>query len=89
MFGNVIITCLLCRTLSGYLGVIARRRLSVEKPVGTEVRQKPGPLQTIFELPPDEVYSFFLTSEKKFLSCRHAWLGKELEIVHLVIGNCV
>lgn len=29
--------------------------MSLENPVGTEVRQKPGPLQTIFELPPDEV----------------------------------
>lgn len=53
--------------MSGYLGVIARRRLSLETPVGTEVRQKPGPLQLIFELPPDEVnlgYVFHLSKKK-------------------------
>ncbi|KAG0611574.1 hypothetical protein M758_7G150700 [Ceratodon purpureus] len=56
-------------TLSGYLGVIARRRLTIEKPVGTEVRQKPGPLQTIFELPPDEVveHSYSCALERSFL----------------------
>jgi hypothetical protein len=85
-----VIACRICRTLSGYLGVIARRRLSIEKPVGTEVRQKPGPLQTIFELPPDEVYSIaFFSFVKKFLFCRHSWCGKKLEILHLIIGSCV
>jgi len=45
---------LLFRSLNGYLGVVARRRLSQDqsKLVGTEVHQKPGPLQTIiFNLP--------------------------------------
>ena len=67
--GHVVLACCLCRALSGYLGVIARRRLSMEKPVGTEVRQKPGPLQTIFELPPDEVYyvAFFYLRRTFFL----------------------
>jgi len=54
------------RSLNGYLGVVARRRLSQDqsKPVGTEVHQKPGPLQTIFNLPLDEVKKFnlFLSS---------------------------
>ncbi len=54
------------RSLNGYLGVVARRRLSQDqsKPVGTEVHQKPGPLQTIFNLPLHEVKKFnlFLSS---------------------------
>ncbi|XP_073395315.1 BAG-associated GRAM protein 1 isoform X1 [Physcomitrium patens] len=55
--------------LSGHLGVVARRRLSLDKPVGTEVRQKPGPLQLIFELPPDEVieHSYSCALERSFL----------------------
>ena len=44
-----------CRNLNGFAGAIARRRLSIDKPVATEVRTKPGSLQTIFNLPPDEV----------------------------------
>jgi hypothetical protein len=35
----------------------ARRRISSDKQVPTVVHQKPGPLQTIFLLPPDEVDS--------------------------------
>ncbi|KAG0558823.1 hypothetical protein KC19_10G057900 [Ceratodon purpureus] len=56
-------------TLSGHLGVIARRRLSHEVPICTEVRQKPGPLQIIFELPPDEVveHSYSCALERSFL----------------------
>ncbi len=52
----------LCRSLNGYLGVVARRRLSQEqsKLVGTEVHQKPGPLQTIFNLPLNEVKQLIL-----------------------------
>ena len=45
-----------CRNLNGFAGAIARRRLSIDKPVATEVRTKPGALQTIFNLPPDEVH---------------------------------
>jgi hypothetical protein len=45
-----------CRNLNGFAGAIARRRLSIDKPVATEVRTKPGALQTIFKLPPDEVH---------------------------------
>lgn len=57
------------RTLNGYPGLITHRRLLLENPVGTEVRQKPGPLQTIFELPPDEVvlHSFSCALERSFL----------------------
>ncbi|KAJ7568211.1 hypothetical protein O6H91_01G023400 [Diphasiastrum complanatum] len=56
-------------SLNGMAGAIARRRLSVDKPVGTEVRQKPGPLQTYFELPPDEVVEqkFSCALERSFL----------------------
>ena len=43
------------RALNGYAGADARRRLSLDQQVPTLVHQKPGPLQTIFELPPDEV----------------------------------
>lgn len=46
------------RNLNGFAGTMARRRYSSERPSGTEVRQKPGPLQTIFGLPPDEVLSY-------------------------------
>jgi hypothetical protein len=49
-------------SLNGYLGVVARRRLSQDqsKLVGTEVHQKPGPLQTIFNLPLNEVKQLIL-----------------------------
>lgn len=43
------------RALNGYPGADARRRLSLDKQGPTLVHQKPGPLQTIFDLPPDEV----------------------------------
>ena len=43
------------RVLNGYAGANVVRRMSQEKPEPTEVHQKPGPLQTIFDLPPDEV----------------------------------
>ncbi|CAK9874458.1 unnamed protein product [Sphagnum jensenii] len=58
-------------SLNGYLGVVARRRLSQDqsKPVGTEVHQKPGPLQTIFNLPLHEVveHSYSCALERSFL----------------------
>lgn len=41
-------------TINGYAGANARRRISLDKPELTVVHQKPGPLQTIFELLPDE-----------------------------------
>lgn len=43
------------RTSNGYAGANARRRISAEKQGPTVVHQKPGPLQTIFDLPADEV----------------------------------
>jgi hypothetical protein len=57
------------RSLNGHPGLITHRRLLLDNPVGTEVRQKPGPLQTIFELPPDEVvlHSFSCALERSFL----------------------
>ncbi|XP_074572756.1 BAG-associated GRAM protein 1 [Curcuma longa] len=56
------------RALNGYPGVDARRRLSLDQGP-TLVHQKPGPLQTIFELPPDEVvdHSYSCALERSFL----------------------
>ncbi|CAL5063369.1 unnamed protein product [Urochloa decumbens] len=47
----------------------ARRRISLDKQGPTVVHQKPGPLQTIFELPPDEVvdHSYSCALERSFL----------------------
>ncbi|KAM4105808.1 hypothetical protein ACB094_04G021000 [Castanea mollissima] len=47
--------------VNGYAGANARRRISLDKQGPTVVHQKPGPLQTIFELPPSEV-SFINTA---------------------------
>ena len=41
--------------MNGYAGANARRRISLDKQGPTVVHQKPGPLQTIFDLPPSEV----------------------------------
>ncbi|KAK6930474.1 GRAM domain, partial [Dillenia turbinata] len=41
--------------LNGHAGADAQRRVSVDKQGPTVVHQKPGPLQTIFNLLPDEV----------------------------------
>ncbi|CAK9324847.1 unnamed protein product [Citrullus colocynthis] len=56
-------------TVNGYAGATARRRISLDKPELTVVHQKPGPLQTIFELLPDEVvdHSFSCALERSFL----------------------
>ncbi|KAL2651574.1 hypothetical protein R1flu_019702 [Riccia fluitans] len=56
-------------SLSGFQSTMARRRYTSEKQIGTEVRQKPGPLQTIFDLPPDEVvlHSYSCALERSFL----------------------
>ncbi|KAM4113727.1 hypothetical protein ACJW30_04G018300 [Castanea mollissima] len=47
--------------VNGYAGANARRRISLDKQGPTVVHQKPGPLQTIFDLPPSEV-SFINTA---------------------------
>lgn len=54
-------------SLNGFDGAIARRRLS--KLVATEVQTKPGPMQTLFGLPPDEAFeqSFSCAMERSFL----------------------
>lgn len=44
------------RALNGFAGADARRRMSSEQGP-TVVHQKPGPLQTIFDLLPDEASS--------------------------------
>ncbi|XP_019160178.1 PREDICTED: BAG-associated GRAM protein 1-like isoform X4 [Ipomoea nil] len=57
------------RRLNGIAGASARRRVTLEKQGPTVVHQKPGPLQTIFELPADEVadHSFSCALERSFL----------------------
>ncbi|XP_038984150.1 BAG-associated GRAM protein 1-like isoform X2 [Phoenix dactylifera] len=54
---------------SSFAGADARRRISLNKQGPTEVYQKPGPLQTIFDLPPDEVsdHSYSCALERSFL----------------------
>lgn len=44
--------------MNGYAGANARRRISLDGQGPTVVHQKPGPLQTIFNLLPDEVCLF-------------------------------
>ncbi|KAM4105809.1 hypothetical protein ACB094_04G021000 [Castanea mollissima] len=55
--------------VNGYAGANARRRISLDKQGPTVVHQKPGPLQTIFELPPSEVvqHSYSCALERSFL----------------------
>ncbi|KAK9141193.1 hypothetical protein Scep_010874 [Stephania cephalantha] len=57
------------RMLNGYGGANARRRISVDSQGPTLVHQKPGPLQTIFDLHPDEVvdHSYSCALERSFL----------------------
>ncbi|WOL15604.1 BAG-associated GRAM protein 1 [Canna indica] len=57
------------RALNGYAGADARRRSSLDKQGPTLVHQKPGPLQTIFDLPPDEAvqHSYSCALERSFL----------------------
>ncbi|GKV29253.1 hypothetical protein SLEP1_g38192 [Rubroshorea leprosula] len=57
------------RAIEGYAGAHARRRISVDKQGPTVVHQKPGPLQTIFDLPADEVveHSYSCALERSFL----------------------
>lgn len=43
------------RAMNGYAGANPRRRVPSDKQGPTVVHQKPGPLQTIFNLLPDEV----------------------------------
>ncbi|XP_015077619.1 BAG-associated GRAM protein 1 isoform X1 [Solanum pennellii] len=55
------------RGLNGYAN--ARRRITLDKQGPTVVHQKPGPLQTIFDLPADEVvkHSYSCALERSFL----------------------
>ncbi|KAG2644610.1 BAG-associated GRAM protein 1-like [Panicum virgatum] len=57
------------RALNNSAEAGARRRISLDKQGPTIVHQKPGPLQTIFELPPDEVvdHSYSCALERSFL----------------------
>lgn len=57
------------RVLNGYSGANPRRRMSSDKQGPTLVHQKPGPLQTIFNLHPDEVveHSYSCALERSFL----------------------
>ncbi|XP_027345796.1 BAG-associated GRAM protein 1 isoform X2 [Abrus precatorius] len=55
--------------INGYGGANPRRRMPLEKQGPTVVHQKPGPLQTIFSLHPDEVvdHSYSCALERSFL----------------------
>ncbi|KAJ6693503.1 hypothetical protein OIU85_004288 [Salix viminalis] len=57
------------RAVNGYAGANPRRRISLDKQGPTVVHQKPGPLQTIFNLFPDEVveHSYSCALERSFL----------------------
>lgn len=57
------------RGRSGYAGANARRRLSLDEQGPIVVHQKPGPLQTIFGLLPDEIveHSYSCALERSFL----------------------
>nr|XP_043609764.1 BAG-associated GRAM protein 1 isoform X2 [Erigeron canadensis] len=57
------------RDLKGYAGANPRRRISVNKQGPIVVHQKPGPLQTIFDLLPDEIveHSYSCAMERSFL----------------------
>ena len=55
------------RALNGFAGVNARRRISSDKQGPTIVHQKPGPLQTIFDLLPDEASFFFNSRTERSL----------------------
>ncbi|KAB2092172.1 hypothetical protein ES319_A02G011100v1 [Gossypium barbadense] len=57
------------RGMNGYAGANTRRRISSDKQGPTVVHQKPGPLQTIFKLLPDEVveHSYSCALERSFL----------------------
>ncbi|XP_024044331.1 BAG-associated GRAM protein 1 isoform X5 [Citrus clementina] len=57
------------RVMNGYAGANARRRASLDKQGPTVVHQKPGPLQTIFNLLPDELVelSYSCAIETSFL----------------------
>ncbi|XP_026443792.1 BAG-associated GRAM protein 1-like isoform X1 [Papaver somniferum] len=69
--GQVCLHIKTCRSSrgSGYGGVNTRRRVSLDKQGPTVVHQKPGPLQTIFKLLPDEVVenSYSCALERSFL----------------------
>ncbi|KAF2321932.1 hypothetical protein GH714_004648 [Hevea brasiliensis] len=62
---NFLLMSFLSRVMNGY----ARRRISSDKPGPTMVHQKPGPLQTIFNLPADEIveHSYSCALERSFL----------------------
>ncbi|KAF5452559.1 hypothetical protein F2P56_027539 [Juglans regia] len=57
------------RAMNGFVGAPTRRRISLDKQGPTVVYQKPGPLQTIFNLPADEVvdHSYSCALERSFL----------------------
>ncbi|RZC64197.1 hypothetical protein C5167_025945 [Papaver somniferum] len=71
--GQVCLHIKTCRSSrgSGYGGVNTRRRVSLDKQGPTVVHQKPGPLQTIFKLLPDEASvvenSYSCALERSFL----------------------
>ena len=55
------------RGINGYSGANARRRITSDKQGPTVVHQKPGPLQTIFNLLPDELSLIKCISNQNYL----------------------
>ncbi|KAM7486657.1 hypothetical protein LguiA_002666 [Lonicera macranthoides] len=66
------------RGLNGYTGGNPRRRIPLDKQGPTVVHQKPGPLQTIFDLPLDEVveHSYSCALERSFLYHGRMYVSK-------------
>ena len=55
------------RGINGYPGANPRRRITLDKQGPTVVHQKAGPLQTIFNLLPDEASLIKCISNKNYL----------------------
>ncbi|XP_022733669.1 BAG-associated GRAM protein 1-like isoform X2 [Durio zibethinus] len=68
------------RGINGYAGANARRRITLDKRGPTVVHQKPGPLQTIFNLLPDEVVIPFGDIDEIRRS-QHAFINPAITII--------
>ncbi|XP_048233851.1 BAG-associated GRAM protein 1 isoform X2 [Ricinus communis] len=68
------------RAMNGYAGASARRRISLDTQGPTVVHQKPGPLQTIFNLPADEVI-IPLGDIDEIRRSQHAFINPAITII--------
>ncbi|XP_019182362.1 PREDICTED: BAG-associated GRAM protein 1-like isoform X2 [Ipomoea nil] len=68
------------RGLNGFGGPNTRKRVNLDKQGPTVVHQKPGPLQTIFELPADEVIIPFGEIDEIRRS-QHAFINPAITII--------